>query len=124
MSQCILIVDDDCQMVALGRLILERYGYQVLAAYDGTEALAIMRQENGAIGVLLLDLMLGTKDGWQVLNEIKADARLSHIPVIILTARPQLPAEVAPHIGHFAHYVTKPFEVHDLLAKINEVLCR
>lgn len=124
MSRCILIVDDDCQMVALGRLILEHYGYQVLAAYDAAEALAVLRQEDGSIGVLLLDLMLGAKDGWQVLSEIRADPRLRHIPVIILTARPWLTAEVAPHIGQFAHYVTKPFEVRDLLSKISEVLCR
>jgi len=111
-------------MVTLGKLILEREGYQVLIAYDGTQGLELLHQEEGKVDLLLLDIMMIGMDGWQVLTEVKADERLRHIPVIMLTARHYLENEdeTATYADKFEHYVVKPFVVRDLLKKIAEVL--
>jgi CheY-like chemotaxis protein len=124
MSKCILMIEDDREMVTLGRLILEREGYEVLAAYDGASGLELLRQEDGKVDLLLLDIMMIGMDGWQVLTEMKADKNLRHIPVIMLTARHYLEDEdeTASYADKFEHYVVKPFVVRDLLEKIAEVL--
>jgi two-component system alkaline phosphatase synthesis response regulator PhoP len=126
MGKRILMIEDDREMVTLGRLILEREGYEVLAAYNGTEGLNLLRRENGKIDLLLLDIMMIGMDGWQVLTEVKSDEKLRHIPVIMLTARHYLEDEdeTAAYADKFEYYVVKPFVVRDLLAKIAEVLSR
>jgi DNA-binding response OmpR family regulator len=126
MTKRILMIEDDREMVTLGRLILEREGYEVLAAYGGAEGLDLLRRENGNVDLLLLDIMMIGMDGWQVLTEVKTDEKLRHIPVIMLTARHYLEDEneTATYADKFEHYVVKPFVVRDLLAKIAEVLDR
>ncbi|UCC89854.1 MAG: response regulator [Anaerolineales bacterium] len=126
MVKRILMIEDDREMVTLGKLILEREGYEVLAAYGGAEGLQLLHQENGQVDLLLLDIMMTGMDGWQVLSEVKADEELRHIPVIMLTARHYLEdeGETASYAEKFEHYVVKPFVVRDLLAKIAEVIDR
>jgi CheY-like chemotaxis protein len=126
MSKRILMIEDDREMVTLGKLILEREGYEVLTAYDGAEGLELLQQENGDVDLLLLDIMMTGMDGWQVLTEVKADEKLRNIPVIMLTARHYLEdeEETASYADKFEHYVVKPFVVRDLLAKIAEVVDR
>lgn len=126
MAKRILMIEDDREMVTLGKLILEREGYEVLVAYGGAEGLELLRQEDGKIDLLLLDIMMIGMDGWQVLTEVKGDERLRDIPVIMLTARHYLEDEdeTATYADKFEHYVVKPFVVRDLLAKIAEVLNR
>lgn len=124
MAKRILMIEDDREMVTLGKLILEREGYEVIAAYDGAEGLDLLGRESDSIDLLLLDIMMIGIDGWQVLSEVKADEKLRHIPVIMLTARHYLEDEdeTATYADKFEHYVVKPFVVRDLLAKIAEVL--
>jgi CheY-like chemotaxis protein len=126
MARRILMIEDDREMVTLGKLILEREGYEVLAASGGAEGLELLRQEDGDVDLLLLDIMMTGMDGWQVLTEVKADEELRHIPVIMLTARHYLEDEdkTATYADKFEHYVVKPFVVRDLLAKIAEVINR
>jgi DNA-binding response OmpR family regulator len=126
MARRILMIEDDREMVTLGKLILEREGYEVLAASGGAEGLELLRQEDGDVDLLLLDIMMTGVDGWQVLTEVKADEELRHIPVIMLTARHYLEDEekTATYADKFEHYVVKPFVVRDLLAKIAEVINR
>ena len=126
MAKRILMIEDDREMVTLGKLILEREGYDVLVAYDGIQGLEILREEKGGMDLLLLDIMMFGMDGWQVLTEVKADEKLRHIPVIMLTARHYLEDEnqTATYADKFEHYVVKPFVVRDLLSKIAEVLDR
>jgi CheY-like chemotaxis protein len=78
------------------------------------------------VDLLLLDIMMVGMDGWQVLTKVKADRKLRHIPVIMLTARHYLEdeEETASYSDKFEHYVVKPFVVRDLLAKIAEVVDR
>ena len=126
MAKRILMIEDDREMVTLGKLILEREGYEVLVAYAGADGLDLLRQEDSRVDLLLLDIMMTGMDGWQVLTELKADENLRHIPVIMLTARHYLEDEdeTATYSDKFEHYVVKPFVVRDLLAKIAEVLNR
>lgn len=124
MAHRILMIDDDREMVALGKLILEREGFEVQAAHGGADGLALLEQEAKSIDLILLDIMMLGMDGWQVLQAIKASADYAHIPVIMLTARHYLEdeSEIAMYADLFAGYVVKPFVVRDLMAKINEAL--
>lgn len=118
----ILIIEDDEEMIALGRLILEKAGYQVLSATNGISGLEIL--ESGPTDLVLLDIMMNPMDGWEVLERIKADAKLKQIPVIMLTAKHYLediPTTQA-HAEQFAGYVVKPFVVSSLLEEIAKVL--
>ena len=118
----ILIIEDDEEMVALGRLILEKEGYQVLSAYDGPTGLEMLAAN--PVDLVLLDIMMNPMDGWEVLERIKASEQLSHIPVIMLTARHYLedPPGTEAHAHQFASYVVKPFVLSNLLGEIRQVL--
>lgn len=119
----ILMIDDDAEMVALGKLILEREGFDVLFAYNGREGLALLDRESN-VDLILLDIMMVGMDGWQVLEIIKKNEKHAHIPVIMLTARHYLEDEskTTDYASLFAGYVVKPFVVRDLLGKINKLL--
>jgi DNA-binding response OmpR family regulator len=118
------MIDDDREMVTLGKLILEREGFEVLHAYDGVEGLKILENENNPIALVLLDIMMVGMDGWQVLKTIKSNDKLKHLPVIMLTARHYLEdeSETSIYADLFDGYVVKPFVVRDLLEKINQLL--
>lgn len=124
MSHRILLIDDDREMIALGKLILEREGFDVLFAYRGVEGLDILDRERDNIDLILLDIMMIGMDGWQVLEAIKNSENHGHIPVIMLTARHYLEdeSESANYAHLFADYIVKPFVVRDLLSKINRLL--
>ena len=124
MSYRILMIDDDREMVTLGKLILEREGFEVLSAYSGIEGLEILNQEVDNIDLVLLDIMMIGMDGWQVLETIKGDEKLAHLPVIMLTARHYLEdeSETSNYADKFDGYIVKPFVVRDLLGKINNLL--
>lgn len=124
MPHQILMIDDDREMVTLGKLILEREGFEVLHAYDGVEGLKILENENNPIALVLLDIMMVGMDGWQVLKTIKSNDKLKHLPVIMLTARHYLEdeSETSIYADLFDGYVVKPFVVRDLLEKINQLL--
>jgi DNA-binding response OmpR family regulator len=110
-------------MVALGKLILEREGFDVLSAYSGKEGLELLDRE-GNIDLVLLDIMMLGMDGWQVLETIKGSGEHAHIPVIMLTARHYLEDETTTtsYADMFDGYVVKPFVVRDLLGKIKKLL--
>jgi DNA-binding response OmpR family regulator len=118
----ILMIDDDREMVALGKLILEREGFEVLFAYGGREGLEILAKDD--VDLVLLDIMMLGMDGWQVLETIKNDEKYAHIPVIMLTARHYLEDEskTTDYASMFDGYVVKPFVVRDLLGKIRKLL--
>jgi DNA-binding response OmpR family regulator len=118
----ILMIDDDREMVALGKLILEREGFEVLFAYGGREGLEILDKDD--INLVLLDIMMLGMDGWQVLETIKNDEKYAHLPVIMLTARHYLEDEskTTDYANLFDGYIVKPFVVRDLLGKIKKLL--
>jgi DNA-binding response OmpR family regulator len=118
------MIDDDREMVTLGKLILEREGFEVLYAYNGAQGLDILNKPDSNIGLVLLDIMMVGMDGWQVLETIKANEKHKDLPVIMLTARHYLEdeSETSNYAGMFDGYVVKPFVVRDLLGKINNLL--
>src|SRR5438105_13928639 len=85
MAQRILIVDDDSDIIRVVRGYLEQAGYQTLTASDGVAALRLVRQERP--DVVVLDLMLPGRSGWDVLQAIREDPLLAATPIVLLTAR-------------------------------------
>ena len=104
------IIDDDEYIGDMLEEILGKQGYGVMRAYSGTEALLLLQQEKPDL--ILLDLMLPGLSGEEVLPKIK------DIPVIIMSAKGEVHKKVDLLLGGAADYVTKPFDVDELLARI------
>lgn len=114
-----LVVDDDAKIVKVLTAYLERDGYQVLAAADGDAALRLTEREQP--DVVLLDVMLPGRDGWEVCREIR---RTSAVPIIMLTARDdEIDRIVGLELGA-DDYVSKPFSPREVMARIRAVLRR
>lgn len=115
-NQTVLIVDDDREVVRLMRAYLERAGYRVLVAYDGETAVHQLRRE--APDLLLLDLMLPGKDGFEITRWVRADARLAQLPIIMLTARVEDVDKIVGLELGADDYVTKPYNPREVLARV------
>jgi len=122
MTQRILIVDDDAKIVRLLRASLEQAHYQVLVAYNGETALHMLRRERPDL--VVLDLMLPDRDGWDVTRVIRSDATLADTPIIMLTARIEHHDRIVGLELGADDYVTKPFHPGELLARIRAILRR
>ena len=122
MAKRILVVDDDREIVRLLHAYLERAGYQVLAAYDGEMALHIMRRERPDLAIL--DLMMPERDGRDVTRVVRGDASLSAMPIIMLTARVEDHDKIVGLELGADDYVTKPFNPHEVVARVRAVLRR
>ena len=113
----ILVVDDDINICELLRLYLEKEGYSVTIANDGISAVEMFGSSNPDI--ILLDIMLPGQDGWQVCREIR---KTSNVPIIMLTAKGETFDKVLGLELGADDYVTKPFEMNELLARITVAL--
>ncbi len=118
-SDLILIVDDEENIIELGRLYLENEGYQVAAARDGLEALRHF--ENLQPALIVLDLMLPGLNGWEVCKKIRA---ASEIPIIMLTARTDDVDKIVGLELGADDYMTKPYNPRELVARVKAVLRR
>ncbi len=108
-------------MIDLIRLILNRRGFEVKGAAGGTEGLELVRKE--LPDLVLLDLMMPDLDGWEVYQQMKADERTRHIPVIVVTAKAQsIDKVLGLHIAKVDDYIAKPFSPQELLASVDRVL--
>ena len=119
MSKKALVIEDDVNIAELLRLYLEKDGFDVLCAHDGGEGLEAFRLYSP--DMILLDIMLPVMDGWSVLREVRKAGRT---PVIMLTAKGETPDKVSGLEMGADDYVTKPFEVKELLARIHAVMRR
>ena len=119
MAKKALIVEDDENISELLRLYLERDGFEVLQAMDGGRGVDLARSSEPDI--VLLDIMLPVKDGWQVCREIRG---FSKTPIVMLTAKGETRDKVAGLEMGADDYITKPFEVKELLARVHAVLRR
>lgn len=119
----LVYVEDEQEMIDLVRLILSRRGYDVIGANGGREGLAAIRQNKPDL--VLLDLMMPDMDGWDVYQQMKADASTREIPVIVVTAKAQsIDKVLGLHIAKVDDYISKPFSPNELLESIDKVLAR
>ena len=118
----ILVVDDDHEIVRLLRAYLEKAGYSVLTAFDGETALHTLRREHPDL--LVLDLMLPDRDGWDLTRLIRADASLAETPIIMLTARVEDSDKIIGLEIGADDYITKPFNPREVVARVRALLRR
>lgn len=119
MSQTILVVDDEAKLRAMVRLYLEREGFRVVEAPNGREALFAARYEKPDL--VLLDLMMPEMGGYDFIRQF---TRESDAPIIVLTARIEESDKVVGLELGADDYVTKPFGVQELMARVRAVLRR
>lgn len=115
----VLVVDDDESIVDMIRLGFESEGMTVLSASDGAEALEVLRQD--PVDVVVLDIMMPRVDGWMALMEIRNDPAIADVPVIMLTAKTQELAKVLAFKQGVQQYVTKPFSLAELSARVRSL---
>ena len=116
----VLVVDDQPQIVRLIQLHLDREGFQVLTAADGEEALERVHEERPDL--VILDVIMPKKDGFEVLRTIKATPELERTPVIMLTVKTQS-ADIVEGLREGAElYLPKPFHPRELVALVKRVL--
>jgi len=120
--QKIMIVDDEMATLLPLKRSLEAEGYRVLEAYDGYQAIEKSKTEMPEL--ILLDLMLPGIDGFEVCAQLKKDKLTGKIPVIMLTAKDEIRDKVKNLEMSADDYVTKPFNLNELKARIRNVLKR
>ena len=118
-KQRILLVDDDPNISHLVRLYLEKEGFDVTESARGDEALEAFRRESPVL--VLLDVMLPGMDGWGVCRTIRSESKT---PIIMLTAKSETEDKVSGLKQGADDYITKPFEMKEVLARIEAVLRR
>jgi len=122
LKECILVVEDEEDILELVRYNLSREGYQVLCSTSGEEALKITKSES--LNLIILDLMLPGIDGLEVAKTLKNDSKTQNIPIIMLTAKGE-EADIVTGLELGANnYITKPFSPRILIARIRAVLRR
>jgi DNA-binding response OmpR family regulator len=120
LNKKILVVDDEVFLVKAIQIRLKRAGYDVITAYDGLDGLNKAREEKPDL--IILDVMLPKKNGYQVCRLLKFDEQYKHIPIIMLTAKGQKTDREWGEKTGADCYITKPFEDAELLSKIKELL--
>jgi two-component system, OmpR family, alkaline phosphatase synthesis response regulator PhoP len=120
MSHKILIADDEQNIVISLEFLMKREGFEVSVANDGEEALARIRSD--APDLVLLDVMMPRKTGFEVCQEVKSDPALQAVKILMLTAKGR-DTEVAKGLAMGADaYMTKPFSTRELVAKVKSLL--
>ena len=114
MAKCVLIVDDEKAIVDILEFNLQREGYETLRAYDGPEGLRMAREKNPDL--LLLDVMLPGMDGFEVCRTLRAEG--NDVPIVMITAREEETDKVFGLENGADDYVTKPFSMRELLARV------
>jgi len=122
MSKKILIVDDDPSIVISLEFLMKQNGYQVASAHNGVDA--ITQVEAFAPDLILLDIMMPLRDGFEVCRMIRENPAWRGIKIILLTARGR-PAEITKGLALGADtYITKPFSTQDLLAQVHTIAAK
>ena len=122
MAETILVVDDDADILDLLEMSITSDGFNVITAANGPNALS--KAKANAPDLILLDLMMPDMDGIEVINRLKADSGTRTIPVIMLTARTQTSEKIQGLSEGADDYITKPFDLKELTARIEAVLGR
>ena len=120
-TRCILLAEDDRFLRKAAETTLRRHGFTVFTAVDGEEALSLARAET--LDLILLDLIMPKRQGFEVLRALKADAATSQIPVVILSNLGQeSDVQAALRAGAAAYLVKADLSLEDLIKRVEEVL--
>ena len=119
MATTILLIEDDRNISELLQLYLDKEGYRVTAAYDGKQGLEMFRALQPDL--ILLDVMMPVMNGWDTCRAIRAE---SQVPIIMLTAKSETDDKVMGLKSGADDYITKPFEMREVLARIEAILRR
>ena len=119
MATTVLLIEDDRNISELLQLYLEKEGYAVTTAPDGRQGLDKFRAN--APDLVLLDVMMPVMDGWETCRAIRAE---SQVPIIMLTAKSETDDKVMGLKAGADDYITKPFEMKEVLARMEAILRR
>ncbi len=120
MTTKILIADDEPNILISLEYLMKREGYDVLVARDGQEALDVLRRERPLL--VLLDVMMPRKTGFEVCQELRGDDAIKNTLVLMLTAKGR-DTDIAKGLGVGANaYMTKPFSTRELIDKVHGLL--
>ena len=122
MADKILIVDDDIETIRLVGLMLQRQGFQVIAANNGAQAITQAAKEHPDL--VVLDLMMPDMDGYQVTRQLRKDPQTSNAPILMFTAKNQVDDKLAGYDAGIDDYLTKPIHPVELVARIKALLAR
>ena len=117
----ILLVDDNPKCL---KDVLPSYGYEVTTALDGVNALRILQSEENEFDLILLDVIMPKMDGWETLKAIRSNESIGSIPIIMLTALDEDDQQVSGLKFGADDYIVKPFNLPNLLARIEALLRR
>jgi len=121
MAKKILVIEDEATLLKALVQVLTQSGYEAISAPDGEKGWELAQQE--VPDLILLDIILPKMDGFEVLKQIKADAKTDHIPVIILTNLGDLTnIQKALELGANTYLVKADFHLDDVLAKVEQTL--
>jgi len=116
----ILIIEDELDILNFASRVLELEGYHILRAKDGDEGLTLAREKQ--IALVLLDLRLPKRDGWAVLQQMKAEPALSAIPVVVFTASAGLPQREKAFSMGAINYLVKPLSATSLKKAVTSAM--
>ncbi|MDP2182196.1 MAG: LytTR family DNA-binding domain-containing protein [Actinomycetota bacterium] len=116
----VLVIDDDESIVEMIKMGLEADGMKVHSAGDGAEGIEVLNRE--LVDVVVLDIMMPRVDGWMALMEIRNNPMTADLPVIMLTAKTQDLAKILAFKQGVQQYVTKPFNILELSARVESLV--
>jgi DNA-binding response OmpR family regulator len=121
MNKKIMVVDDEPDILATVGQMLEMSGYDVIRAIDGKECIKKLNESAITPDLILLDIMMPEISGWDVAAKIKENPRWSSIPIVFLTAKGDT---MSIGLGGMAaeDYIVKPFDIKDLVIRIQKIL--
>jgi CheY-like chemotaxis protein len=122
MAKRILVVDDEVESVKLIGLMLQRRGYEIVAARSGAQALTKAQTENPDL--VILDVMMPDMDGYEVCRQLRGDPATAGLPIIMFTAKAMVDDKVAGFQAGADDYLTKPIHPEELASRVEAVLSR
>ncbi len=119
-NSTIMVVDDERELVAVVRTMLEEKGFNVRCAYDGTQVFDFLKKQKPDL--ILLDIMMPQMDGLEVLTRLRENPDTASIPVILLTQKADDEDVLGGYKMGADYYLTKPFTKNQLLDGVNSIL--
>lgn len=120
MAKKILVVDDEQDIVETLKFVIEAKGFNCICAYDGEEGLQLAREEMPDL--IILDVMMPKINGFKISRLLKYDSKYKDIPILMVTARSQDEDKLIGEETGADEYITKPFEIDEVMQKIDKYL--